>query len=201
MARPMELKALAVILSGKEIPNLVEFARELRLSAKSRVSGVLANLEKEGYIECERTATGRIKTRSIRLAKLQRPRPVPVLGRVAAGVPILANAEDITEFIPLPERHVRGEEVFMLEVKGDSMTGDGVLNGDYVIVVSDKAPPDGKIAVVLVGEEATVKRIYHEGESIRLKSSAEGFPDQVYVESDSPAIQGRVIGVVRWLED
>ena len=201
MARPMELKALAVILSGKEIPNLMEFAQELRLSAKSRVSAVLANLEKEGYIECDRTATGRIKTRSIRLAKLQRPRPVPVLGRVAAGVPILANAEDITEFLPLPEQHVRGDEVFMLEVKGDSMTGDGILSGDYVIVVSDSAPPDGKIAVVLIGEEATVKHIYYEGESIRLKSSAKGFPDLVYGEIDAPIIQGRVIGVIRWLED
>jgi repressor LexA len=202
MARPTEIRALTAILNSIErnerISNLEEFARILGLSAKSRISGVLANLEKEGFIECDRTRTGRIQTSSIRIAKMRNARPVPVLGRVAAGQPLLANEEDITEFVPLPAQHVRGTEVFMLKVQGDSMIGDGILNGDYVIVLSERRPRDGEIAVVLIGDEATVKHIWYEDGAIRLVSSNTDFPDQTYGEADQPVIQGKVIGLVRW---
>lgn len=202
MLRPAELRALTLILDytqrGEQIINLEHFARELGISAKSRASALVANLERQGYIRCERTATGRIQTRSIRLADMQPTRPVPVLGRVAAGQPLLANREDVVEFVPLPAYYVRGEEVYMLRVRGDSMIGDGILDGDYVIVTPDPRPQDGQIAVVLIGDEATVKHIHYEDASVRLKSSNPSTPDQVYGESDRPRIQGRVIGVVRW---
>jgi repressor LexA len=204
MLSSIDMKALRVIMemteSGEHISNLEEFARRLDLKAKSRASVILANLLKEGLIECDKTPKKRIKSSTVRLAKMQDARPVPILGRVAAGQPILANSGDIVEFVPLPARHVRGSEVYMLEVRGSSMTGDGLYEGDYVVVASDPKPAEGKIAVVLVEGEATIKHIQYEGESIRLVSSNSDYPDQIYDASSSPVIQGRVIGVVRWLE-
>lgn len=204
MLSSMDMKALRVIMemteSGEHISNLDKFARKLNLKAKSRVSVILANLLNEGLIECDKTPKNRIKSSSIRLAKMQAARPVPILGRVAAGQPILANSDDIAEFVPLPARNVRGSEVYMLEVRGNSMTGDGLYEGDYVIVASDPKPTEGKIAVVLIEGEATIKHIWYEGESIRLVSSNSEYPDQIYDASSSPIVQGRVIGVVRWLE-
>jgi repressor LexA len=101
--------------------------------------------------------------------------------------------------LSLPADRARGGEVYALEVKGESMIGDGILDGDHVVVATDPRPTPGTIAVVLIGEEATVKHIYYEGASIRLVASNPDFPDQVYFESDCPVIQGRVIGVMRWL--
>jgi repressor LexA len=121
MLNSTDMKALRLILemaeSGEHISNLEDFARRLNLKAKSRASTILANLLKEGLIECDKTPKNRIKSSSIRLAKMQGARPVPILGRVAAGQPILANSDDIAEFIPLPARHVRGDEVYMLGSK------------------------------------------------------------------------------------
>lgn len=209
MIRSTEIKALDVIIDyterGEQIPSQEQFAKEIGLSAKSRVSAVLANLEKEGFIRRKETRTGKKRTRSVSLAKMHRSRPVPVLGRVAAGQPLLANGEDLIEFMPLPARYVRGTEIYMLKVRGDSMIGDGILDGDYVIVDHSQKPRENEIAVVLVEEddEATVKHIKYEGTSIRLISSnPDGsnpeFDDQIYDESNRPSIQGKVIGLVRW---
>jgi repressor LexA len=114
-------------------------------------------------------------------------------------MPVLADPGAIEEFISLPADRARGGEVYMLEVKGESMIGDGILDRDHVVVVTDPRPPQGSIAVVLIGEEATVKHVHYERDSLRLKSANPDFPDQVYGAADGPLIQGRVIGVVRWL--
>lgn len=204
MIRSTEIKALAIILiyteRGEQIPSQEQLAQELGLLAKSRVSTVLANLEKEGFIKRKETKTGKKQTRSVSLEKMHRARPVPVLGRVAAGQPLLANGDDLIEFVPLPARYVHGTEIYMLEVRGDSMIGDGILDDDYVIVDYSKHPRENEIAVILIGEEATIK---YEGTSIRLVSSNPDrsnpeFDDQTYHESDRPSIQGKVIAVVRW---
>jgi repressor LexA len=203
MASPAELKTLEVIIEmaerGDPVSSYAELASTLGLSAKSRVGGLIAGLEAEGLIEVRRTAKGRVKTHTIRPAGLRSTRSVPVLGKVAAGQPILADVGSIEEFVSLPADRARGKEVYMLEVKGESMIGDGILDRDHVVVVVDPRPAPGTIAVVLIGEEATVKHIYYEGSTLRLKSSNPDFADLVYDESDSPVVQGRVIGVVRWL--
>jgi SOS-response transcriptional repressor LexA len=93
------------------------------------VSALIANLEAEGLIEVRRTAKGRIKTPSIRLAGMRRTRSVPMLGRISAGRPILASGDDLMEFVSLPADRARGAEVYMLEVKGESMIGAGILDG------------------------------------------------------------------------
>lgn len=207
MIRSTERRALAIIREyaerGDEIPNQEQLARELHISAKSRVSEVLANLEREGFIESDKTSTGRMKTRTIRPTKMQDMRLIPVLGRVAAGQPLLSNADDIIENVLLPRRYIHENEVYMLEVHGDSMIEDAILDGNYVIVAIDQEPREGEIAVILIEEEggATIKHIHREGDSIRLVSSnpdKSEFRDQIYDESNRPKIQGKVIGVVRW---
>ncbi len=203
MASPVELKALEVIIDsverGEPISSYAELASAAGLSGRSRVGALIAGLEAEGLIEVRRTATGRVRTPTIRPAGMGRARSVPVLGRISAGRPILAGGDDVMGFVSLPADRARGAEVYVLEVKGESMIGDGILDGDHVVVATDPRPAPGAIAVVLIGEEATVKHIYYEGASIRLKSSNPDFPDQVYGESDFPVVQGRVIGVLRWL--
>jgi repressor LexA len=203
MPTPTELKALEVIIDraerGDPVSSYAELADALGLSSRSRVGSLVAALEDEGLIDVQRTPKGRVKTHTIRPSGMRRTRTVPVLGRVAAGQPILADADSIEEFISLPADRARGGEVYMLEVKGESMIGDGILDGDHVVVVVDSRPAPGEIAVVLIGEEATVKHIYYEGDTLRLKSANPAFPDLLYGAADSPVVQGRVIGVVRWL--
>jgi len=185
-----------------EPPTLEEFARKLGLTAKSNVSRALRELEEKGFIECDRTPSGRVKTRSIRLTKMARVRPVPVLGTVAAGEPIFVDGENVREYLPLPAHHVRATGVYMLEVGGDSMTGDGILKGDYIIVDSHPAWQEGDMVVVLHKNEATVKRVWREGSAIYLESSNPNYEPIILEEGDEqedkPEIRGRVIGVVRW---
>jgi repressor LexA len=197
-----EAKALSVIMdaieSGDPVSSYAELTAATGLPAR-RISALIAHLEGRGLVEVRRDKGGRVRTHTIRAAGRAQTRTVPVLGRVAAGMPILADSEAIEEFISLPADRARGAEVYMLEVRGESMIGDGILDRDHVVVVTDPRPPRGAIAVVLIGEEATVKHVYYEKDGLRLRSSNPDFPDQVYGEADNPVIQGRVIGVVRWL--
>jgi repressor LexA len=203
MPSSTELRALEVITAcaerGEPLSTYAELAAAIGLSSRSRVSELIARLEKEGLIEVRRSTTGRVRTGTIRPAGLRPSRTVPVLGRVAAGVPILAQTDDLVDLVSLPADRARGAEVYMLEVKGESMIGDGILEGDHVVVAVDSCPAQGSIAVVLIGEEATVKHVYYERDALRLKSSNPAFPDLVYGPEDNPVVQGRVIGVVRWL--
>jgi repressor LexA len=203
MPSSTELRALEVITAcaerGEPLSTYAELAAAIGLSSRSRVSELIARLEKEGLIEVRRSTTGRVRTGTIRPAGLRPSRTVPVLGRVAAGVPILAQTDDLVDLVSLPADRARGAEVYMLEVKGESMIGDGILEGDHVVVAVDSRPAQGSIAVVLIGEEATVKHVYYERDALRLKSSNPAFPDLVYGQEDNPVVQGRVIGVVRWL--
>ena len=167
--------------------------------SKTYIGYALNQLKDKGFIEFERSPKGYIKTQTVRLAKIAMARPVPLLGRIAAGKPILADGEDIREFLPLPAQYVRDEEVFMLEVKGESMIGDGILDGDYVIVSRPYEFRDGDIYAVLIeNEEATAKHVYREENSWRLVSSNDAFNPIIVTEQEYPIIQGKVTGVMRY---
>jgi repressor LexA len=134
---------------------------------------------------------------------MSRARFIPLMGRIAAGSPIPAYGDDIEEYLPLPVAQVRGDGAYALRVKGDSMTGDSLIDGDYVIVTPDPEPNDGEMVIVFIEEEATVKRLWREEGCIRLESSNPNrieFPPILINHSDNPQIQGRVIGVIRWLK-
>jgi repressor LexA len=123
-------------------------------------------------------------------------REIPVLGRVAAGKPTLA-VEHVEGAIPLPTEWVKGKEVFLLRVKGDSMS-PYILPNDYVVVRSQPSAENGDVVVTLVGEEATVKRFFKKGRKIELKPENERW-ETIQIEEGSVEVQilGKVIGVFR----
>ena len=123
-------------------------------------------------------------------------REIPVLGKVAAGKPTLA-IEHVEGTIPLPTEWVKGKEVFLLKVKGDSMS-PYILPDDYVVVRSQPSAENGDVVVTLVGEEATVKRFFKRGRKIELKPDNERC-ETIQIEERSGEVQilGKVIGVFR----
>ena len=124
-------------------------------------------------------------------------RLVPVLGKAAAGGSVLAAGED-TEYLPLPTQYGHRDDAFAVKMLGDSMAGDGLLDGDYVVAVPD-VPKNGDMAVILVeGEEgeATIKRLWYEGAAIRLESSNSNFHPIIFGPDATPIVQGKVIGVI-----
>jgi repressor LexA len=119
---------------------------------------------------------------------------LPLLGRIAAGQPI--EAVQNNETISLAD-FVRSKEVFVLEVRGDSMQDEAILNGDYVMVEKSRTAHNGDIVVALVeGTDATLKRFYRDGENIRLQPSNASM-QPIIVPAASVEVQGRVIGVLR----
>ena len=130
--------------------------------------------------------------------KEERPfvREIPILGRVAAGKPTLA-VEHVEGVLPLPTEWVKGKEVFLLKVKGDSMS-PFILPDDYVVVRSQPSAENGDVVVTLVGEEATVKRFFKKGKRIELKPDNERW-ETIQIEEGLGEIQmlGKVIGVFR----
>lgn len=123
-------------------------------------------------------------------------RDIPILGRVAAGKPTLA-VEHVEGTIPLPTEWVKGKEVFLLKVKGDSMA-PYILPDDYVVVRSQPSAENGDVVVTLVGDEATVKRFFKKGRKVELKPDNERW-ETIQIEEGSGEVQilGKVIGVFR----
>jgi repressor LexA len=154
------LKGIHDIFQQKHYPPTVrEIGQRLGLRSSCTVQRHLEALERKGYIRRDRT-----KARSVEIVKapdltmVPVPMvPVPVVGRVAAGQPILA-AENVEEVFPLPRDIVKDDQCFMLQVKGDSMIEAGIFDGDYVVVRQQPDADDGEIVVALLGDEATVKR-------------------------------------------
>ena len=169
------------------------------LSSPSTVHSHLSALVKYGYLRRDPS-----KPRAIEIIDpgeshtgLQRApvRDVPLVGRIAAGSPILAE-EDIEEIYPLPTELVGNEPVFMLRVRGDSMIGAGIMDDDYVVIRRQPEAPDGRIIAALIeGEEATVKRLQRMDGRVVLKSENPQFPPMVF--SEGVEILGVVVAVLR----
>jgi repressor LexA len=166
----------------------------------------LKALEKKGYLK-RRTSMSRGLEILVfqgggpygeHLKKEGRPstQEIPILGRIAAGRPTLA-VEHVEGTIPLPTEWVKGREVFLLRVKGDSMS-PYILPDDYVIVRSQPSAENGDVVVTLMGEEATVKRFFKKGKKIELKPDNERWETiQIEERSGEVRILGKVIGVFR----
>jgi repressor LexA len=124
-----------------------------------------------------------------------RVRPIPVLGRIAAGTPILA-AEDVEEVLPLPVELVGEGPVFLLEIKGDSMIDAGIHQGDLVAVRSQSDADDGDIVAALIdGEEATVKRLRRRDGKVVLISENPAYEPMVF--ENGVELLGKVVSVLR----
>ena len=157
------------------------------LKSTSTVHAHLKTLERLGYITRE---TG--LNRSIRVEGETPAAQVPILGKVTAGMPILA-VEDIEGYIPFPQK--AGKELFALHVSGLSMRDAGILDGDYVVAEQAATADDGDIVVAMIDEEATVKRLYREKAGVRLQPEN---PDFQPIYSDHASILGKVIAVLRY---
>jgi repressor LexA len=174
-------------------PTVREICGALGLSSPSTVHAHLANLERLGYIKRDPS-----KPRALDLAGEHRVvRPLPLVGRVAAGAPILAE-ENIEEFVDVPSFLRRDDGDFVLRVRGDSMVEAGIFDADYVVVHPDEQAVNGEIVVALVGDEATAKRLYRESGKVRLQPENSLY-EPIVVDAGEVRIVGKVVGVLRKL--
>src|SRR4029079_4082910 len=141
-------------------------------TSSSTVHAHLANLEKAGMLRRDPT-----KPRALEILEKAKkaivPARLPLVGRVAAGQPLLAE-ENIEEYVEVPQIAGGDEGEYVLKVQGDSMKNAGILEGDYVVVHSTETAQNGEIVVALLGEEATVKRFYKESDHVRLQPENHG---------------------------
>jgi repressor LexA len=180
-------------------PSFEEIGEGLGLNSLATVHKHISNLEKKGLLTRDYN-----RSRSIDLlppkGKLKQSMAVntaivlPLKGRIAAGRPI--EAVENPETISLAD-FVQSREVYVLEVRGDSMQDEGILDGDYVLVENTKIAHNGDIVVALVdGSDATLKRLYREGDQIRLQPSNAAMAP-IVVHASAVQVQGKVIGVLR----
>lgn len=183
-------------------PSVREIGDAVGLSSPSTVHSHLSTLVRQGYLTRDPAKPRAIvvvdnarDARPARPARSQNLRDVPVLGRIAAGTPILA-AEHVDEVLTLPVDLVGNDPVFLLEVKGDSMIGAGIFEGDLVAIRSQPDANDGEIVAALIdGEEATVKRLSRRGGKVELISENPAYEPMVF--SDGVELIGKVVSVLR----
>lgn len=180
-------------------PSVREIGEGIGLRSSSTVHAHLAKLEAKGYIRRDPT-----KPRAIEILLPDLPSPphfqpaqlvgIPILGRVAAGAPILAE-ENIEGYVSLPQDMVRqGASQFCLKVKGDSMIEAGILDGDTVLVRQQNYAENGEIIVAMLEDEATVKRFYRLKDQIKLQPENPAY-EPIY--SRDAVILGKVVAVFR----
>jgi len=177
-------------------PSVREICEAVGLKSTSTVHGHLERLEKKGFIRRNPTKPRAIEILDNSPLSIARDLvEVPIVGRVTAGQPILA-VENIEDSFPLPADFLRGNDNFILVVKGESMIEAGILDGDYVVVKQQNHANNGDIVVALIEDEATVKRFYREKDHIRLQPE-NSFMEPILVKE--VAILGKVTGVFRRL--
>jgi repressor LexA len=177
-------------------PTVRDIGKAVGLASSSTVHAHLANLERIGLLRRDPS-----KPRALELLDravggvrdMVRPNGLPLVGHVAAGQPVLA-AENIEDYVEVPEVAGGDAGEYLLRVKGDSMRDGGILEGDFVVVSPQDTAQDGDVVVALVGEEATVKRFFREEDHIRLQ------PENAAMEpirSKEVRVLGRVVGLLR----
>jgi repressor LexA len=157
----------------------------------------LEALKRKGHLHRE---PGRSRGLSLTLRSPGPVVEVPLVGRIAAGQPLLAS-ENVEETLPLPRSWVRDEEVFLLKVTGDSMA-PVIMPGDLVMVRVQPRVARGEIAVVLIEDDATLKRVYEEAGGLVLRGDNPGFTPLRFSREEAAEVQvlGKVVGVYRHLE-
>jgi len=174
-------------------PTVREICTRLDLSSPSTVHAHLANLERLGYLRRDPS-----KPRALELTEdLRPPRLLPLVGRVAAGVPLLAE-QNVEEYLDVPSVLRRGDDDFVLTVQGDSMADAGILDGDFIVVHQQRTAQNGEIVVALVNDEATTKRFFRDGDHVRLQPENDLY-EPLVVAAESVDIVGKVVGVLRRL--
>ena len=174
-------------------PTVRDIGKALGLASPSTVHAHLANLERAGQIRRDPTKPRALELLGNRVAGAVQAAGLPLVGRVAAGQPILAE-ENIEEYLDVPALAGGEEGGFVLRVSGDSMRNVGILEGDHVVVRPQATAHDGEIVVALVEEEATVKRFFKEDDHVRLQPENDAMGP---IRVRDVTILGRVVGVFR----
>jgi len=187
-------------LQDKKPPSQREVARHFGL-AQNAAYQLIGYLRKKGYLVDLGGHRG-LRLSNAYLEKDRQTKGIPVIGRVAAGEPILAE-ENIEGYVDLTRLFGRSRDTFILKVVGDSMVDEGIMDGDYVVVQTDQKIKNGQIGVVLVDDEATVKKIYTQRGRIALEpaNKAAGYKTK-YIKrgSEGARIIGKVTGCFRTLK-
>jgi repressor LexA len=174
-------------------PTMREIMKEFSFKSIGTVQDYLRLLEEKGYIR----KRGKFKARFLEITGLT-SNPVlniPVLGQVRAGAPILA-VENIDGYVNLDRSLLANGADFALRVKGDSMTGAGIQENDFVLVRINSRPENGQIVVARIGEEVTVKKVYRDTRHSQLRLEAAN-PAYAPIISEDIQIIGKVVGVFR----
>ncbi|WP_419030994.1 transcriptional repressor LexA [Collinsella stercoris] len=184
-------------------PSVREMAAAVGLSSPSTVHAHLSALEDLGLIKRDATKPRALEVfnsdgSSCAVTETERPASrgtvsLPLLGRVAAGLPILAE-QNIEDTFTLPTEIATDSSSFMLEVHGESMINAGIYNGDYIVVREQKSAMNGEIVVALIDGEATVKTFYKEQGRVRLQPENDAM-EPIYAEN--PTILGKVVALMR----
>lgn len=185
------------ILTRGYPPAVREICEAVNLKSTSSVHSHLETLEKNGYIRRDPTKPRAIEIidDSFNLTRREMAN-VPMIGRVAAGEPLLAQ-ENIENYFPIPVEFMPNNDAFLLTVKGESMVNAGIFDGDYVLVEKQNTAENGDMVVALVGDGATVKTFYREEGVFRLQPEND-FMDPIIVKEVT--ILGKVIGVFRFFK-
>ena len=179
------------------VPTLQELQDELGFKSSRGVVCHLMALEKKGFVRREGGARGIRLLKFLKQGKTQaNVSYLPLVGNVAAGTPILAE-ENIEEWVPVASSMVHCKRAFLLRVKGDSMVGAHILDGDLLVVCPEHSPEQNDIVVALIDDEATVKRYRKSGPSIELKAENPKYKSIHISAGARMVIQGKVVGVLR----
>ncbi|MBQ1210181.1 MAG: transcriptional repressor LexA [Clostridia bacterium] len=168
-------------------PSVREICNATGIKSTSTVHGYLSLLEREGYINRESGLNRAIRMPGENVAR------IPLLGKVTAGMPILA-VQDVEDYVPYSGGHYPASEMFALRVSGTSMINAGILDKDIVIVHRTPVAQNGDIIVALVGDEATVKRVYWENNQVRLQPEN---PEFAPIIVNEVVVLGKVVSLLR----
>lgn len=173
-------------------PSVREICEAVGLKSTSSVHGHLKRLESKGLIKRDPT-----KPRALEIIDSSIKKEmvnIPIVGKVTAGMPILAN-ENVEDIFPIPIDYIKhNKELFMLNISGDSMINAGIFDGDLAIIEKCQTARNGEIVVALIENEATIKRFYKEEDHIRLQPENDKM-DAIIV--DNCKILGRLVGLFR----
>lgn len=174
-------------------PSIREVCAQLNIKSTATAYSYIAKLQDRGDL-----TKASNKKRTVSLNMITPQRKVPLIGKVTAGYPIFAT-QNYQGYYNLPANEFHGEDLFMLEVSGNSMIDAGIFNGDQIIVRKQSTAENGEIVVALVNdlEEATVKRFFKREDKIILHPENSEYPDFIYEKNDQIEILGKVIGLVR----
>ena len=175
-------------------PSIREIGRKFRIKSTKTVSDILQSLARKGYIERDAS-----RSRGVRLLghkAVAQTQPVPYYGKIHAGTPALLP-EHRSGFVTLDRRFVASDDTFMMKIKGDSMIGRGINDGDFVMVTPTVQPKDGEIVAARLGDDATVKTIKRRGASVVLEPANPKDKEIVVSPNDDFAVLGVISGVFR----